>query len=236
MTKPKVYKSVLIISDYHSPFQHPDSVAFLTALKKKYKPDFVISSGDEADFHALSFHDSDPDLDSVGVELDKAIAGLQPLYKLFPDMVIMESNHGSMVLRKGLSSGISKRMLRSYNEVLEAPKGWRWVPDFIFHTPLGPVYVCHGKTTSPGKLSSQYGMSTIQGHFHEKSQINYTSTPHRLIFDMHVGCLVDDSSRAMAYNKLNMKRPIISCAVVENGIPHIIPMVLNQKGRWIGSL
>jgi len=63
--KNKVYSSVLIVSDLHTPYNHVDSVKFLAAIKKKYDPfDKVILSGDEVDYHALSFHDHDPDLSS----------------------------------------------------------------------------------------------------------------------------------------------------------------------------
>jgi hypothetical protein len=236
MTKPKQYKSILVVSDVHSPHIHTDALKFLQAVKAKYKPDAVVFSGDEVDYHALSFHDSDPDLDSAGAELEKAIEQLGPFYKLFPEAHIMESNHGSMVLRKGIAHGLPKKVLRSYNEILEAPKTWKWVNDLILHTSLGPVYFCHGKTSVAGRLASQYGMSCVQGHFHEKAQITYISTPHSLIFDMHVACLINDKSRAFAYNKINPKRPIISIAVIVNGIPQLIPMVLNQNGRWIGKL
>jgi hypothetical protein len=236
MTKPKQYKSILVISDLHCPYSHKDTVAFLAALKAKYKPDLVISSGDEVDYHALSFHDSDPDLDSAGIELERAIEQLKPLYKMFPEMYIMESNHGSMVLRKGLAHGLPKKVLRGYNEILEAPNTWKWVPDMIAHTPLGPVYFCHGKTGVAGKLASQYGMSAVQGHFHSKAQITYISTPHKLIFDIHTGCMIDVKSRAFGYNKIDTVRPIITHTVIINGIPQIIPMILNANGRWIGAL
>lgn len=236
MTEPKKYKSILIVSDVHAPHMHKDAVSFLKAIKAKFKPDMVIFSGDEADFHNLSYHDSDPDLDSAGVELEKTIEQLKPLYKLFPSAYIMESNHGSMVLRKALTHGLPSKVIKSYNEILNAPKTWRWVPDIVINSPLGPVYFCHGKSGAAGRLASQYGMSCVQGHFHEKAQITYISTPHSLMFDMHVACLVDDNSRAMAYNKINPRRPILSIGVIINGIPQLVPMVLNKQGRWIGSL
>jgi hypothetical protein len=236
VTEPKKYKSILIVSDVHAPHMHKDAVSFLKAVKAKFKPDMVVFSGDEADFHNLSYHDSDPDLDSAGVELEKTIEQLKPLYKLFPSAYIMESNHGSMVLRKALTHGLPSKVIKSYNEILNAPKTWRWVPDIVINSPLGPVYFCHGKSGAAGRLASQYGMSCVQGHFHEKAQITYISTPHSLMFDMHVACLVDDNSRAMAYNKINPRRPILSIGVIINGIPQIVPMVLNKQGRWIGSL
>ena len=54
-------KSILIISDTHIPYHHPDLIPFLKDLKEIYKPDRVIHIGDEVDKHAMSFHDSDPD-------------------------------------------------------------------------------------------------------------------------------------------------------------------------------
>lgn len=232
----KIAKSILVISDMHHPYAHPDTVPFLKAVKKKYKPDTVVCIGDEADFHDASFHDSDPDLDASGVELEKAIKGLKPVYKLFPKVTVIESNHGSMILRKAKVAKIPKRAIKSYNETMEAPKGWSWVFDVILKTALGPVYFCHGKAAAPGKLASQYGMSTVQGHFHEKAQINYISTPEKLMFDAHTGCLADDKSLALGYNKVNPKRPIVSILVIIDGIPHLIPMVLRKGGRWCKTL
>jgi hypothetical protein len=232
----KKFKSILVISDLHCPYQHPDAVKFLTACKNKYRPDKVICIGDEVDFHDLSYHESNPDLDSAGVELEKAIEALRPIYKLFPKVTVIESNHGSMILRKAITGGIPRKAIRSYNEIVDAPKGWNWVFDTTIQTEVGPVYFCHGKSSSPGKLASQYGMSTVQGHYHEKSQINYISTPERLMFDAHTGCLADDKSLALGYNKINPKRPIVSILVIINGVPKIIPMILNSRGRWTGKL
>ena len=232
----KFSKSILVISDMHAPYGHPDTLPFLTACKAKFKPTEVICIGDEVDFHDLSFHDSDPDLDSAGVELEKAIKALIPIYKLFPKVTVVESNHGSMVLRKALTGSIPKKAIKPYNEILDAPKGWEWVFDTKLNTPIGPVYFCHGKSGAAGRLASQYGMSCVQGHYHEKSQITYISTPERLMFDAHTGCLADDTSLALGYNKINPKRIIVSILVILNGIPQIIPMILNSKGRWINKL
>lgn len=232
----KQSKSLLVISDMHHPYAHPDTVPFLKAVKAKYKPDTVVCIGDEADFHDASFHDSDPDLDSAGIELQKAIEGLKPIYKMFPKCIVVESNHGSMVMRKALVGKIPRKAIKSYNDILDAPKGWTWVFDIIVPTPMGPIYLCHGKSGAAGRLASQYGMSTIQGHFHEKAQISYISTPEKLMFDAHTGCLANDKSLALGYNKINPKRPIVSIIVVLNGIPQIIPMILNKSGRWIKSL
>ena len=62
-------KRILIISDLHIPYHHEDSFAFLREIKKQYNPDFVVNIGDLLDFHAISMHDHNPDLPSVGDEL-----------------------------------------------------------------------------------------------------------------------------------------------------------------------
>lgn len=232
----KKAKSILVISDLHTPYEHPDTVAFLKAVKDKYKPDTIVCIGDEVDGHALSYHESNPDLPSAGDELLLAIAALKPIYKLFPRCTVIESNHGSLVLRRAMTGGLPRKAIKSYNDILDAPKTWKWVDDLILQTALGPVYFCHGKSTTAGKMASQYGMSVVQGHFHEKSQVHYISTPERLMFDLHTGCLANDKSLALQYNKLNAKRPIVSIAVIVDGIPQIVPMVLKLNHRWTGKL
>ena len=63
------YKSILVISDQHAPYNHIDTLDFLAAIKKKYKPDCVVNIGDEMDWHSISFHDSHPGLYSPSHEL-----------------------------------------------------------------------------------------------------------------------------------------------------------------------
>ena len=232
----KVAKSILVISDFHAPYNHPDAANFLRACKAKFKPDTVVCIGDEADFHALSYHESNPDLPSAAEELRLAIKALQPLYAMFPQCTVIESNHGSMVLRKSMTAGIPVKAQATYNSILSAPTGWKWVFDAIVQTELGPVYFCHGKAAAPGKLARAYGMTCVQGHFHEKAQVTCISTPERLFFDVHTGCLAEDKSLALGYNKINTYRPIVSIAVILNGIPQIVPMVLRKGGRWTGKL
>ncbi len=230
-------KSILVISDLHCPYIHEDAVRFLAAIKKKFKPTRVILSGDEVDFHSISFHDKDPDLDSPGLELQKAIDALKPLYKLFPIAEVLESNHGSLVFRKALAHGLSKKFLKSPGEILEAPKTWTWHFEIFTKLPTGfNCYFHHSKGANAKKNSQSMGSSFVMGHHHEQMDISYWGNPDALLFGMTVGCLVDNKSLAMAYNKNNLKRPVIGCAVIVDGIPQLIPMVMNKAGRWVGKL
>lgn len=225
-------QTLLVIGDLHTPYMHQDATNFLKAVKAKYKPTEVVFMGDEVDAHATSYHEHDPDLMSAGDELLAAIEQLKPLYKLFPKATVLESNHGSLVYRKALTAGLPSAIIKGYREILEAPKGWTWKFDHTVKTALGPIYFHHGKSSAHEKLSKNMAMSAIQGHYHNSFYISYWSSPNGLYWDANAGCLVDNKSRAFAYNKMNLQKPIVGCLVVVNGIPQLIPMVLNNKGRW----
>ena len=53
---------------------------------------------------------------------------------------------------------------------------------------------------------------------------------------MNVGCLINQKSLAMNYAKNFRTRFILGCGVILNGIPRLLPMVLNNKGKWIGKI
>lgn len=233
----KKHKSVLVISDTHAPCMHQDAVPFLTAVKKKYKPDTAIHIGDEIDNHAISFHDSDPDNPSASDELSLAIKQLTPLYSLFPRMQLLHSNHGSLVLRRGRASGLSERYFKTEGEILEAPKGWTWHQEVNLTLPNGQlVHFHHGRSKNGLRYTQEMGCNTVQGHYHTVYGINYTSSPSQLTWSMQVGCLFDDSHRAFRYNKLQKGRPIIGCGIIINSLPYLLPMVLDKNGRWIKNV
>ena len=99
---------ILIIPDLHFPYCHPDALDFLHKLKVKLQPTRIICGGDELDYHALSFHDSDPDLESSGRELVLALGYVDTLHELFPKMELLESNHGSMFYRKAKANNMPR--------------------------------------------------------------------------------------------------------------------------------
>lgn len=224
---------VLLISDMHIPYHHPDTLAFLAHLKKKYNPTRVICLGDELDHHALSYHDSDPDLPSAGDELRRSVPVIHQLFEMFPVMDIIESNHGSLVWRKAKTNGIPRQYIRSYNDVLGVGEGWKWSFDLTITLPNGQrCYIHHGKTSNVIQLSQQMGMNAIQGHYHEACRIDYWGNPTGLYWGMQCGCLIDDDALAFSYNNVNIKRPVIATGLIIDSIPVLEPMLLNREGRW----
>ena len=99
-------KRILVISDTHAPFHHPDTLKFLAAIKDKYGPDKVVHIGDEIDNHAMSYHDSDPDCFSAGDELVRAREIVWQMEELYPKVDVIESNHGSLWYRKAKTIGL----------------------------------------------------------------------------------------------------------------------------------
>lgn len=228
------YKRVLCISDLHAPYQHIDTLRFLSSLKKKYKFDLIIQGGDEIDGHAFSFHEHHPDLLSPGDELEEAIKFIGKLGKLFPKMKIIDSNHGSLPYRKMVHAGLPLKYLKSYKEVLQAPLGWHWHKDLVINCGGKEVYFHHGKSGGPMRLSKNMSMSSVQFHYHSKFSIEYWANPKDIYFEMRCGCLVDDGSLALEYNKTTLERPLIGCGAIIDGLPKLLPMVLLRGGRWSG--
>jgi len=227
---------ILLISDLHIPYHHKDALQFLQHLKDKYQPTRVICLGDELDKHALSYHDSDPDLPSAGDELRRSTPVIKELFKMFPVMDVLESNHGSLVWRKAKTHGVPRHYLKSYNEVLGVDEGWQWHFDMTIKLPTGNYcYLHHGKSADVLKLSQQMGMSAVQGHFHEKFKIDYWGNPLGLFWGLQAGCLIDDSSLAFSYNNVNIKRPLVGTAAIIDGKPVLEPMVLDKNGDWTGA-
>lgn len=229
--------SILVISDQHMPYEHPDMFDFLEAVKKKYKPTMVVNIGDEVDKHAMSFHDSDADLPSAGHELELAVKKIKQMEKMFPEMTIVDSNHGSLALRKFKHHGIPMKYLASQHEIYGVSQKWQWVNDLTVTLPNGQeCYFCHGMVKNGIKLASQRGTNVVQGHYHTDFRIEYIGNPHNLLFSMQVGCLIDRTSLAFAYDKLNLNRPIIGLGLIVDSKPVLVPMVINQGGRWNGKL
>lgn len=231
------YKKVLAIGDLHIPYHHKDSFAFLRALKKKYKGfDLVVNMGDELDQHAISMHDSNPDLPSAGDELRLAKTYVKELEGIFPDMTLLDSNHSSLVYRRALKYGLPKAYLKHYNEFLDVGKGWKWVDDLTISLNDGSrCFFTHGMSANVLQIAQKMGMHAVQGHYHSKASIQYYSNPDNLNWAMQTGCLTNQQSLAFGYSKNFKDRFICSSAVIVDGQPRIHPMVIKNH-RWIGKV
>ncbi len=238
--KESEHKSILVIPDMHSPYQHPDTLDFLATVAAHYRPDTVVNLGDETDMHAMSFHDSDPNLDSAGVELSKAREFLGKLAKMFPVMKLCHSNHGSMLHRKAKTHGIPVDMIKSYREVLFPHGGgeqWEWEPTHRLTLPNGEVVMfVHQASGDLLAAAAHERCNLVIGHLHGKFAINYAASKSALYWGLNGGCLIDAKSMAFSYGEHFKNKPIIGCSVIIDSLPVLVPMRLNEDGRWIGVL
>ena len=227
-----MYKRVLVISDLHIPYHHKDSFSFLKAIKKEYKPDFIVNIGDMLDFHAINMHTHDPDLYSPGQELKVAKEYVAELENIFPEVIEVDSNHSSLVYRRALKYGMSRQFLKDYGDFLGTKK-WKWVDDLTLPMSNGQkCFFTHGRAADILKVSQTMGMSAVQGHYHTKFTIQWWANPDNLFFGMNVGCLINQKSMAFNYAKNFKTRFILGCGIIINGIPRLLPMILNNNGNW----
>lgn len=232
----KKYHSILVIPDMHIPAHHKDAIPFLRAVKAQYTPDAVVFLGDLVDFHSMSYHEHDPDLNSPAKELEEINKYVKELYELFPEAYCLFGNHDKLIHRKATTAGLPKEAVRELSDILNAPKGWVWSSDLKLPTVKGNIYFTHGKTQSINKLAQIMGMSCCQGHFHSKFYVSYYATPNGLYFDANFGCLIDKDHRAFLYGEQCIGKPVLGVGIIKEGRAVPVPMRLAPKGRWLKKL
>ena len=216
MSKPLTIQT---ISDFHSPFHHPDAIDFLKEIKRKYKPDEIVCLGDEVDFHSISKYDSDPDGWSAGDELIRAIDGLRPLYKLFPEMKICWGNHTIRAYKKAFSVGLPKAFIKEVREVFKAPPGWVWADKWVID---GTTFI-HGDSFTSNNWHNAtqfYSTNVCLGHTHARPGVVYNGNR----WTMNSGCLLNHSAYSFSYSKLNKVQPTLGTGIISNGVPQFIPL------------
>lgn len=235
---PNISECILVIPDQHAPYQHPDFLRFLCTVRDNFKPDLVLNLGDELDYHAMSFHDSDPNLSSAGDELERAKVFMRNFHREFPQMLICHSNHGSMVYRRAKAHGIPVQLIKKYRDIIFPEHGaseWSWAHQWRVETPLGTVMFKH-QTTNILADAAHNACNLVVGHEHGKFSIEYSASSAHLYYGMYCGCGIDKDSMAFAYGKNSLRKPIIGCGVILNGRPVLIPMIMDRAGNWIGRL
>lgn len=223
---------VLIAGDPHEPVCHPGYRAFLRDLRDKYDCNKVVIIGDIVDHHAISFHAANPMCPGPADEYLLTKQKIQLWHKDFPNAIVTLGNHDLRVVRLAESVNMPAKYLRDYAEVWKTPT-WKWVEDII----IDGVYYFHG--TNRSGMHPAYNamkdmlMSVVMGHCHSASGIQWRANPHRRTFGLDTGCGVDVDAYQFAYGKHMRSRPILSAAVVIDGVPHhrIMPCGPKEKYR-----
>jgi hypothetical protein len=229
VTTPTTPRVILVIPDLHIPYHHPKAFDFIQSLIAKYQPDLCVSLGDEVDNHALSMHDSDPNLDSAGTELAQSRVYLGQLAKIVPNLLVCHSNHGSLAYRRSKKFGIPMEMLKSYRDILfpnGGGDGWDWAYSHTIPTDQGAVMFKHQAPGGPATHACHEGVNVVLGHMHGSFNIEYKASSHRLYYGVTSGCLIDSEALAFAYGKEFPNKPILGATLITDGVPRLIPMVL----------
>jgi metallophosphoesterase superfamily enzyme len=216
----------LIIGDLHEPFTKEQYLEFCRTVQENFDCGTVVFIGDIIDNHYSSFYESDPDGFSAGDELTAAKLKIKTWHDVFPNAKICVGNHDEMILRKAKNSGISFNWIKDIKEVLETPS-WEYGNNFI----IDDVLFQHGTGSYADdgayKHALNKGISVVQGHNHSSAKITHHVDMNKKLFSMAVGCGVNEDTYAMVYSKNNMKRFIVSCGVIYQEIPIIVPMNFN---------
>lgn len=233
-------ETVMHWSCSQAPFDHPDAVEFLKAVRDSYQPELVICHGDELDLQFLKKAFMNAESPGPVRELEQGKAFVAKVAKLFPRMLLLTSNHIHTRIRYAQSQGnIPRIMMRDWREIIEAPAEWEWRDYVIAREWLwehGHDIGMGGRGTIAEETVKRFGrpLSVIRGHVHSQLGDHIKPiwiTPTRQLRMFYVGCLMDKN--AVGYTR---SPTVNGCAVTYRGVPHPIPMPKNKHDRWTGSL
>jgi predicted phosphodiesterase len=213
---------ILVLGDSHLPYTDFEVIEQAHSFAKKVKPDLVISTGDMTDQKFWSRFPKSPEDDGGIAEWEKVIKGAKEFGKMFPKLVILNSNHDRRYVKKASDSGIPKIMIRTLSELIPNP-GWKWhlgPNPFI----VGDIAFMHGDELNGGvkAKATTLGMNVVQGHSH-KAELHYVNTFNKSLFAMDVGCTVDPKSPAFDYAASSLTKVWVGFGYIDNGVPHLIP-------------
>ena len=223
------YKSdapILVFSDPHCPFDHPNFPYFLQETAKKHKVGQVICLGDLVDNHAISRHGAEPCALGAYSELDLAIQRLKIYSALFPNVDYVIGNHDDRINRQAASVGIGSRFLKDLHDVLELPDGWEckgseFIQDGVMYS-HGVNW--GGKNGAINKALTER-MSCAIGHSHSFGGVQYSANSRDTVFGINVGCGVNREAYAFAYGKYSKQKETLGCGIVfDNQSAIFIPM------------
>ena len=84
-------------------------------MNKAFKPDCVVNMGDELDYSASSYHEYSTEIFNPAKELQEGKKVIKEIEKLFPKVLSLDSNHGSMAFRNANTAGLAQALLKPYN-------------------------------------------------------------------------------------------------------------------------
>ncbi len=218
----------MVVGDLHAPATHPRYMDFIQDMYEQWDCNRVVFIGDVVDLHAISFHAREMDAENVFGESQAAIEQVAEWHAVFPKAQVCIGNHDERVIRLASTVGIPELMLKPYAELWKTP-GWQWDQEHI----IDDVSYVHGTGLSGERpaynRAKQTLQSTVLGHCHTVGGVNWLAGPKSTVFGLSVGCGIDPNHPAMRYGTKWLKRPMLGCGVVIDGLPYFEPMDLGGR-------
>jgi hypothetical protein len=214
----------LFVSDLQLPFTADKALEFCVAVQKEFKipSENCYCVGDEVDQYFGSQFKKDPDAAHTAMGEIKATKDeLKRWYKAFPLMKVAISNHGLRWAKKAFEAEIPSQMLRPYQDLIEAPDGWKWKERWMIKGAKAPILMIHGMgyggQSGARNAAIDSGVNTVIGHLHSHAGVSYINTAGRKIWGLNTGCLIDVEAYAFNYGKDMRHKPVLGCGVVLDG-------------------
>lgn len=214
----------LAISDLQMPYEAPKAFEFVRYVKRhfKIKNEHCLNVGDETDqFHGGMYPKGADYVHTPNSELAVAIEKLKQWYDEFPLMRVAISNHGIRWLKKAALAELPSQLLRTYEELIEAPPGWKWQDQWLIPASKHPFYLVHGMQFGGmyafRNAPVQMGRSVVFGHLHSSAGIAYVKSDGLDAWGFNTGCLIDVPAYAFKYGKWNKWKPNLGVGIIADG-------------------
>jgi predicted phosphodiesterase len=238
-------KTIVCVSDLQVPYHNEAAVKSLTKFIKQWKPDEVVSVGDEMDMQTISRWSKGTPLEYEGSIARDRDATTRILEGLKIDHMI-RSNHtdrlfNTIMLRTPGLLGLPELELSKFlrldeigakyhKEPYELAPGW-----LLLHGDEGNVQPTAGATALG--LAKRSGMSVVCGHTHRMGLTHHTQSylggKPRTVWGLEVGCLMDFKHAKYIKGGLFTWQTGFGILYVDgkNVVPQIIPM--NLDGSFV---
>lgn len=210
--------------DLHEPFSAKHALRFCREVQAEYKIplDNILCAGDETDQFWGSQFCKDPNaLHTASSEIFHSLKKLKEWYAAFPKMLLAESNHPVRWWKRAFENGIPSEVLRKYQEVIQAPSGWRWARKWIVKASRKPFMLTHGMgfggVSGSRTMLLHSGISVAHGHLHSGAGVTHFQTENLDVWSLNAGCLIDVDAYAFAYGRDNKQKPSVGVGVVLDG-------------------
>ncbi len=212
----------MFFTDVHFPFNRKCALDEMLRFRDKYDCNEFYCGGDLFDHHFMSFHDSDPDGFGCEAEFEQAIKEFEKWKKEFPIVRVATGNHDAIPDRKRFKAGMSKRWVRTIDEVYDC-EGWTFEEDIeIFPS----VILSHGVGMDAYTRTRREEKSYIQGHRHTSRYLRHCyEHDQKNLFAVQLGSMIDRKAYAFAYAKGQYIAPSSLLVLLGDGDQNIIPIM-----------